>query len=82
MFVWKLFSLWCRKVAFFLEELNGIDECPIQWRRYVLEETLSTNGKPLNNLTLVYKNTSSNVFIEYLKPKLQLFLKQNFVARW
>jgi hypothetical protein len=69
------------KLPFFLE-LNGIDECPIQWRRYVLEETLSKNGKPLNNLTLVYKNTSSNEFIEYLKPKLQLFVKQNFVARW
>jgi len=59
------------KLPFCLKELNGIDECPIQWRHYALEETLSKNGKPLNKLTSFYKNTSSNVFIEYLKPSFK-----------
>jgi hypothetical protein len=30
----------------------------------------------------VYKNTTSNEFIEYLQPKLQHFVKHNFIARW
>jgi hypothetical protein len=61
---------------------NGIDEHPIQWRCYALEETKSKNGKPLKKLTLVYKNTSSNEFVEYLKPKIQHFVRHNFMARW
>jgi hypothetical protein len=55
---------------FCLEELNGIDECPVQWRCYVLEKTRSKNKKPLKKLTLVYKNTFLDEIIEYLKPKL------------
>jgi hypothetical protein len=41
-----------RKLRFCSKELNGIDECPIQWRHYALEETGSKNGKPLKELTL------------------------------
>jgi hypothetical protein len=52
------------KLPFYSEELNGIDEHPVQWRHYVLEKTISKNGKPLKKLTFTYKNTSSNKFIE------------------
>jgi hypothetical protein len=44
-------------------------------------KTRSKNGKTLKKFTLVYKNTSSNEFIEYLKPKFQNFVKHNFVVR-
>jgi hypothetical protein len=70
------------KFPFCSKELNGIDERPIQCKRCALEETISKNGKPLKKLTLAYKNTSLDEFIEYLKPKLQLFVRHNFVARW
>ncbi len=65
-----------RKLRFCSKELNGIDECPIQWRHYALEEIGSKNGKPLKELTLAYKNTYLDEFIGYFKPKLQLFVKQ------
>ncbi len=65
-----------RKLRFCSKELNGIDECPIQWRHYALEETGSKNGKPPKELTLAYKNTSLDEFIGYFKPKLQLFVRQ------
>jgi hypothetical protein len=70
------------KLPFCSKELNGIDECPIQCRQYALEETISKNGKPLEKLTMVYKNTSLDEFIKYLKPKLQLFGRHNFMPRW
>jgi hypothetical protein len=81
-FYWDCWTCGVGKLSFCLEELNGIDECPIQWRRYVLEETRSKNGKPLKKLTLVYKNTFLDEFIEYLKPKIWRFVTHNFVARW
>ncbi len=82
MFVWRLFNLWCKKVIWLFKGANGIDEYQVHWRCYTLEETISKIGKPLKKLTLVYKNTYSDEFIEYLKPKLQHFVRHNFVARW
>jgi hypothetical protein len=64
------------------DELSGLDNQQVQWRHYALEETRSQNGKTLKKLTLIYKNASSNEFIEYLKPKFQHFVKHNFVGRW
>jgi hypothetical protein len=71
-----------QKLYLCLEEKNVIDEWLVKWRRYALEQTKSKNEKPLRKLTLVYKNTSLNEFIEYLKSKLQHFVKHKFVARW
>ncbi len=59
------------------DELSGLDNWQVQWKHYALEETRSKNGKTLRKLTLIYKNTSSNELIEYLRPKFQ-----HFVARW
>jgi hypothetical protein len=43
---------------------------------------MSKNDQSLKKLTLVYKTTTSDEFIDYLKPKLQHFVKHNFVAWW
>jgi hypothetical protein len=43
---------------------------------------MARNGQTLKNLILVYKNTTSNEFINYFKPKLQQFAKHNFVVHW
>jgi hypothetical protein len=63
------------KLSFYSKEMSGIDDRLVKWRCYALEETWSKNGKALKKLTLVYKKTSSYKFIEYLKPKLQYFVK-------
>ncbi len=70
------------KLFFYLEELNGVDDRLVKWRCYAIEETRSRNGKTLKKLTLVYKKMSSYEFFEYLKPKLQHFVKHNCVTRW
>jgi len=82
MFLWKLFNLWCKKVIWLFRGANSIDERQVQWRCYALEETISKNGKLLKKLTLIYKNTSLNEFIKYLKPKLQHFVRHSFAVRW
>jgi hypothetical protein len=43
---------------------------------------MSRTSKSLKKLTLVYKKTSSVEFVDYLKPKLQNFVRHNFVSRW
>ena len=63
-------------------ELQGSGSALVDWRRFSLEETISKKGKSLKRLTLVYKKTTSDEFIDYLKPKLDFFVKHNFVARW
>ncbi len=70
------------KFSFYLEELSGIDDILVKWKCYALEETKYRNGKALKMLTLVYKKISLDESIEYMKPKLQHFVKHNFVARW
>ncbi len=70
------------KLSFYSKELDGIDDQLVEWRRYALEETRSKIGKPFKKLTLVYKRTSSDEFIQYLKLKLQHFVRHNFAARW
>ncbi len=50
MFVWRLFNLWCKKVIWLFKGVNGIDECQVQWRCYVLKEAISKNGKPLKEV--------------------------------
>lgn len=64
------------------DEVNGSDGRVVEWRRFAMEEVLSKKGKVMKKLNLVYKKTSSDVLIEYLKPKLQAFVAHNFVARW
>jgi hypothetical protein len=69
------------KLSFCSKELDGINDWLVEWKCYALEKTISKIGKPLKKLTLVYKRTSSNKFIQYLKLK-QHFVRHNFLARW
>lgn len=43
---------------------------------------MSRVSKLLKKLSLIYKQTISNKLVEYMKPKLQAFVKHNFVAPW
>jgi hypothetical protein len=54
----------------------------VEWRRFALEQTTSRKGKVSKKLTLVYKKTFPDVLLEYMRPKLQNFVKHNFVAKW
>ena len=47
-----------------------------------MKEIVTKKGLERKKLCLSYKTTSSAAFLEYLKPKLQGFIKHNFVARW
>jgi hypothetical protein len=62
-----------------IENPNGV---LIEWRRFALEQTTSRKGKVSKKLTLVYKKTFPDVLLEYMRPKLQHFVKHNFVAKW
>ena len=62
-----------------VENLNGM---LIEWWRFALEQTTSRKGKVSKKLALVYKKTFPNVLLEYMRLKLQHFVKHNFVAKW
>jgi hypothetical protein len=53
----------------------------VNWKHFSLEKIVTKNGEEKRKLTFVYKTTSSADFIQYLKPKLQHFVRHNFVAR-
>ncbi len=67
---------------FRLEEVNSSSEALVEWKRFTMETTMTRSGKTLEKLTLVYKKTNSDEFVHYLKPKLQTFIRHNFVSRW
>jgi hypothetical protein len=67
---------------FRLEEVSNSSEALVEWKRFAMETTMTRSGKTLEKLTLVYKKTSSDEFVHYLKPKLQTFIRHNFVSRW
>jgi hypothetical protein len=69
-----------QKLFFCLVELSSMGSNLVEWRRFALEKTRSRNGKPLKKLTLVYNKTTLNEMMDYLKPKLQHFVKHNCVV--
>jgi hypothetical protein len=71
-----------QKLSFYPKELAITLFDVIEWHFFALETTVSRNGQSLKKLTLVYKTTTSYEFIDYLKPKLQHFVKHKFVAWW
>jgi hypothetical protein len=56
-------------LPFFPKEIIGSNSIMVQWRRYALETTMAKSGRPLKKLTLVYKTTSYDEFVDYLKQK-------------
>jgi hypothetical protein len=47
-----------------------------------METIVMKKGEEKKKLKLMEKSTNSKEFIQYLKPKLQYFVHQNFVVRW
>jgi hypothetical protein len=39
-------------------------------------------GRPKKRIKETFKETAMSMFLDYLHPKLQQFIKHNFVARW
>ncbi len=70
------------KFLFYLVEINGSIEALVKWRRFAMETTISRSSKILKKLTLVYKKIISDEFVDYLKLKLQKFVRHNFVSKW
>ncbi len=68
------------KLALCLKDVTGSLNDVMQWHQFPLETTMARNGQTLKKLILVYKTTTANDFINYLKPKLQHFVKHNFVG--
>lgn len=71
-----------RKLSFCLIELASTRFNLVEWKQFALEETRSKSGRLLEKMTFVYKKTTSNEMIDYLKPKLQHFVKHNFMVCW
>ena len=61
---------------------DRILEQHIPWKWFAMETITSEKGETWKILALMYKSTTSDEFIQYLKPKLEFFVKHNFVARW
>ncbi len=63
-------------------ECDDFNYAMVDWKRFAMETTMLKARKPLKKLTLVYKKTNSEEFIEYFKTKLQKHFRHNFVSRW
>jgi len=59
-------------------ELADIGSIWLKCKQFALEETRVRNGKVLKKLNVVYKKTTLHVMLDYLKLKLQHFVKHNF----
>jgi hypothetical protein len=70
MFVWQLSNVWSAKLTFYPKEMTRLYSNVIQCHHFALETIMVKNGQTLKKLTFVYKTTTSNEFINYLKPKL------------
>jgi hypothetical protein len=56
----------------------------VKWK-YFKKTVVGVNevtGEPRKRIREVYKQTLSAEFVTYLKPKLQKFIKHNFIASW
>jgi len=69
-----------QKFFLFPTKLASMGSNLVEWKQFALEETKIRNGKVLKKLSLVYKKITSNEMLDYLKLKLQHFVKHNFVA--
>jgi hypothetical protein len=63
-------------------KLVGMGSNLVEWKQFALEETKARNGKVLKILNLVYKKITLDELLDYLKLKLQHFVKHNFVVQW
>jgi hypothetical protein len=55
----------------------------VSWKCFENEVIgVTRDGRARKRIVEVYKETSSEVFFEYLKSKLPQFVRHNFIARW
>jgi hypothetical protein len=64
----------------FLVEKEGAFFALISWKHFSMEKIMTRTGKEKKKLKLIYKSTTSDELVQYLKPKLQYFVYHNFVA--
>ncbi len=71
--------LMCRmeKLTLCFKEVIGSLNDAMQWRWFALETTMARNDQTSKKLTLVCKTTTIDEFVNYLKTKLQHFVKHN-----
>jgi hypothetical protein len=53
----------------------------VKWKHFAMEVIRTKNGKERKKLQLVYEETTSDKLISYFKPKLEAFVRHNFVAK-
>jgi hypothetical protein len=63
-------------------EEEGSSNAMVKWKHFFMEQTITKSGEEKKKLKFVYKSIVSSELLEYLKPKLQLFVHHNFIARW
>jgi hypothetical protein len=63
-------------------EEEGIEKHIIKWKHFAMEKIITKKGEERKKLQLVYKETTSDQFLSYSKPKLQEFVRHSFVAKW
>lgn len=66
------------------QELSEAEEPKLRWKQfsYVQIGMDRETGKPKKRLQEVYQETSPVQFINYMKPKVEAFIKHNFIANW
>ena len=63
-------------------EEDGLSPIYVAWKHYEMQSITTRKGLQRKKLQLVYKDTTSRELIQYLKPKLQFFVRHSFVAKW
>jgi hypothetical protein len=63
-------------------EEEGCPNILVSWTYYSTKKILTKKGEEKKKLILFYKSSSSAKLINYLKPKLQYFMRHNFVSWW
>ena len=60
----------------------SLSQTAVPWKHYEMRSITTRKGLQRKKLQLVYKDTTSRELIQYLKPKLQFFVRHSFVAKW
>jgi hypothetical protein len=55
----------------------------VSWKCFQQEVIgMNEDGRPKKKVKECFKEKSSSIFLTYLRPNIQKFIKHNFVARW
>jgi hypothetical protein len=64
------------------QEEEGSSSIIVCWKHFNMENIVTKNGEGKKKLKFMYMEINSKELIQYLKPKLQYFVRHKFVARW